>query len=135
MNFKKKIFQKTLLVVAIIGIGSYFGYNYLIYGGERDIANESVDFEISSKEILTEFTTDIEASNSKYLEKVVAITGKVTSISGKEVTIDHAIIGSLLTPNENIITNETTTIKGRVVGYDDLLAELKLDKSLIIKNE
>lgn len=131
----KKI--KTRIVVMLIVIISatiYFGYNYIIYGGERDLATETVDFAISSQDISAEFSTNIDASNKKYLEKAVEITGTITSINRTEVILNNNIICNLKQSETLYEIGKMVVVKGRIVGFDDLLGDLKLDHCYIIKN-
>lgn len=131
----KKTIQRGVITLLFIAIASYIGYNYLIYGGERDLATETVDYFITAKKITSEFTSDVQLSNKKYLEKAVAISGRITTINDKEIILDNTIICNLLNSDVSLKENKVVTIKGRIVGYDDLLEELKLDQCLIIKKE
>lgn len=116
----------TLIVVAIV---SFFSIRYYAYnGGKRDIASEATDFKVSSKTIVTEFTKSLDASNKKYLEKSVAVSGIVTSINDKEVILDNSVNCNFLIVNTAVKKDQRITVKGRVVGYDDLLGEVKLDQ-------
>jgi hypothetical protein len=38
------------------------------------------------------------------------------------------------TKTDNLSEGQKIKIKGRIIGYDDLLGELKLDKAIILKN-
>lgn len=121
----------SILILAVFGIT---GYNYVMYGGARDLSSEKTAFKVSSSSIISEFTSNIESSNKKYLEKPIAISGVVTAIEGTQVTIDKSIICTLKNPQKNIKTNQQVIIKGRVVGYDDLMEEIKLDQCFIIND-
>lgn len=130
MKKKSILIFLSLLVVGIIG---FSGYYYVMHGGERDLSKEDTDFAVSSKDITAEFMANTEASNKKYLEKAVAVTGNITAVSPTEITIDNSIICNLKNPDASIKKNEKVTVKGRVVGYDDLMGELKLDQCFITK--
>jgi hypothetical protein len=119
-----------ILIVLLIGVGlvGFVSYNYIMTGGARDLTTEKTDFEVSSKAIVTEFTNNIEAANKKYLEKAVVIEGIVTKITDKELIIDNNIICELKNIDKTIKENQLITIKGRIMGYDDLMGELKLDQ-------
>jgi len=131
MKKKPLIVVLSLLVIVLIG---FIGYNYVMHGGERDLSKEETNFTVSSKNISDEFTANIDASNKKYLEKAVAISGTITAVSATEVTVDHSIICSLKNADAKIKKDQAVTVKGRVVGYDDLMGELKLDQCFVIKN-
>ena len=128
---KTKKFLLTLLLLAIL---ASCGYYYVMHGGARDLASEETAFTVSSKSITDEFTTNVDLSNKKYLEKAVAIKGKITSISGLEVIVDNNIICTLKEMDSSVKKEDEVTVKGRVVGFDDLMSELKLDQCFILKN-
>jgi hypothetical protein len=123
-----KKFRIIIFSIVAIGITGFTGYNYVMYGGARNLSTEDTAFKVSSKSIANEFATNLEKSNKKYLEKAIAIKGTITKITGKEVIIDDTIICSLKDFDATIQKNQVITLKGRVVGYDDLMGELKLDQ-------
>jgi hypothetical protein len=127
----KKIFLIPVTAIAIIGLS---GYYYVMHGGARDLSSEETAYTVTSTAINNEFTNDLENSNKKYLEKPVAISGTITKLENSLVILDHTIICALKTPNSIIKNNQPIVVKGRVVGYDDLLGELKLDQCFIINN-
>ena len=128
MSRKIKI---IISIIAVISVG-VIGYNYVLYGGERNLTTETTDFTITSTKIASEFSENIQKSNKKYLEKAVAISGTITNVNGLEVIVDNSIICYLKNPDSSAKKGEIITIKGRVVGYDDLMEELKLDQCFII---
>ena len=129
----KKIKIILFALIAIVLIGS-FAYNYVMHGGARNLTTEETNFRVASSSITSEFTTNIESANRKYLEKAVAINGKVTASNGNEVILDENIICRFVNQDSSIKNGQSVTIKGRIVGYDDLLGELKLDQCFVIKN-
>jgi hypothetical protein len=123
-----KKFRIILFSIAMVGILAFTGYNYVMYGGARNLSSEETAYTVSSKSISTEFSSNVETANKKYLEKAIAIEGTITKITGTEVIIDNSIICNLKELDPSITKNQIITLKGRVVGYDDLLGELKLDQ-------
>lgn len=123
---KKSRILISLLVVGLIGGG--LGYNYVMHGGGRDLSSETASFTVSSKDIALEFTNNTDAANKKYLEKAVAIHGVITSAKPLEIIIDNTIICKLKEPNNTFKKDQVITVKGRVVGYDDLMGEIQLDQ-------
>ncbi|MBP6758052.1 MAG: hypothetical protein KA133_02260 [Flavobacterium sp.] len=125
MKTTQKILLVAILAIGLIGASSYY---YVMHGGERNLSSEETAFTVSSKSIANEFAANIETSNKKYLEKAIAIKGIVTKITGKEVIIDDTIVCNLKELDATIQKDQAITLKGRVVGYDDLMGELKLDQ-------
>lgn len=128
---KRKIVFTTL-AICVLGV---FGYSYVWYGGARNVSTEETAFTVSSKSIIEEFGSSIEKSNTKYLEKAIAIEGMVTKTNQKQIIIDNTIICDLKELDPSIKKDQLVTLKGRVVGYDDLMGELKLDQCSVINND
>ncbi|HEU4789880.1 MAG TPA: hypothetical protein VFS71_09355 [Flavobacterium sp.] len=131
MSKKIKIILFALITIVLIGS---FAYNYVMYGGSRNLTSEKTNFTVTSASITSEFRTNIESANKKYLEKAVAIKGKITASNGNEVILDGVINCSFKKLDLSIKKEQMVTVKGRIVGYDDLMGELKLDQCFLIKN-
>jgi hypothetical protein len=130
MSKKVKIIGILLLVVLLFAIS----INYVFHGGARDLATEQTEFNVSSKDIILEFASNINTATNKYSDKAISISGKVTAVSDSVVTIDHTIICNFKSPDTSIKNEQLISVKGRLVGFDDLMGELKLDQCSIIKN-
>lgn len=123
----KKIKIISLSVVAIV-IVAILGLNYVLHGGARDLYGEETAFSISSKNIIEEYTANAADCDKKYLDKAIAISGNVTSVNGNEVILDNSIICNLKNFDPTLKENQSITLKGRLVGFDDLMGEIKLDQ-------
>lgn len=124
MNKKLKIF---LVVLVIFVIAGFVGYNYVMHGGARNLSSEDAAYAVASKDITAEFTANVEKANKKYLEKAVSITGTVSGVNGNDVTLDQTIVCSFKS-RQDVKKDTKITVKGRIVGYDDLLGEIRLDQ-------
>jgi hypothetical protein len=123
----KKII-KLITVLIVLGTIAFFGARYYAYNfGKRDVQSEEAKFTVTSATIVNEFVTNIELSNKKYLEKPVVISGKVTSVNGNNVILDETVNCIFEKFDPSIKKQKTILVKGRVIGYDDLLGELKID--------
>jgi len=119
---------KIVLVVLLMGIIAFFGARYYAYHyGQRDLQSEETKFTVTSSEIVNEFVTNVAVANQKYLEKPIVVTGKVTTVSGNNVLLDQSINCTFEKADLSIKENQTLNVKGRVIGFDDLLGELKMD--------
>ena len=72
---------------------------------------------------------------TELLNQIVKVNGKVTGIDSLLVILDHQVIcapdlSAGLVPS----IGESITVKGRCIGYDDLLKELRLDHVVRITN-
>lgn len=123
-----------LLLIVVVLITGFFGARYYAYnGGKRDLQSEQAAFTIKTKDIVAEFVANEVVANKKYLEKPVAISGTITSVNSTEVIIDEIGVCNFTTADASLKVGQTVTIKGRVVGYDDLLGGVNLDQCSINK--
>lgn len=125
---------KTILIfVAVFVIIAFVGYKYAMTAGARNLSSETSAFKTNSKEIIAEFSTDANDSNKKYLNKAIEISGIITTSTANQIILDETIICEI-NENKDVASNgKTITVKGRFVGFDDLLGELKLDCCSIVK--
>ena len=130
MSKKVKLIGVLFVVALIIGFSIF---NYVFHGGARDLATEDVAFTVTSKNIIAEFAANVSAATKKYSDKAIAISGIVTAVSDSIVTIDNTINCNFKSPETTIKNEQSITVKGRLVGFDDLMGELKLDQCSINK--
>jgi hypothetical protein len=123
--------KKVAVSLLIIIIIAFLSYNYL-YHEHRDISNEKAVFSITGKMILQDFSTDESKANLKYLDKTITIKGKITSIDAlnNTIVIDEKVF-ILLKKNSYVKQNDLINIQGRIIGYDSLLEEIKIDQAEI----
>ncbi|WP_452603400.1 OB-fold protein [Pontimicrobium sp. MEBiC06410] len=125
----KKLYWIILLIAVI---GGYLGYSY-IYQDHRDIDAEKPEFIVTSDAIAKEFAEDATTAETKYLNKTIMVSGNITEVNAKDLTINNTLFCNLSKGNETtkFKINDNITIKGRCIGYDDLLEQVKLDQCSI----
>jgi hypothetical protein len=128
--------KKKLLVVVpvLIAVGLFAGYKF-IYKEHRDISTEEAEFTLTVPTLQNEFTQSDSLANAKYADKTIVVTGKVTAAdaASNTITIDGKLSATLKDKITGDQLQKPVKIKGRFVGYDDLLEELKMDQVTIIK--
>jgi predicted negative regulator of RcsB-dependent stress response len=126
---RKKIII-ALILIAALGI---VGYNYM-YKSHRDISAEDVAYSETVPQVFDAFAKNDSLANAKYLDKTIEIYGKITNIdlANKTITVDEKLTARCTNsiPN-NLKVQNTVTLKGRVVGYDDLVEEIQMDQCTI----
>lgn len=126
---------RLIVLTVIIAVLGFLTYSY-IYKGHRDFSSED-SIEISSVEkIFNEFKLDENKANTTYLDKVIQIKGKVTQIDASQnnMTIDEKLFSSFQKNDfKKIELHSEVIIKGRFIGYDELLEELKMDNCVILE--
>ncbi|MGK0252920.1 MAG: hypothetical protein ACI9OE_000373 [Mariniflexile sp.] len=124
--------MKKWLILIILCVLGLLVYKYL-YQNHRDIANETSIYSLSALDISNEFAVNPVASESKYLNKTIEISGVVTNYNSNNLTLNENVF-CLFSKNIQIefLNNSQIKIKGRFIGYDDLLEQIKLDQCNII---
>jgi hypothetical protein len=85
---KNKI-KRLISILCIVGFSTLF-IGYKIYNKPHiNVANEAADIEQTANTLFTEFSIDETKANAKYVDKIIAVKGVVTSISeeGKKAAI------------------------------------------------
>ena len=130
MNKRKFFYFISVLVVMSVVIG----YNYM-YKNHRDISSEKAKFVIEAPDFIKEYNTALERSITKYLDKTIQLKGAITDIDAESFTLNKMIIcyADSITL-KSIKRNSIINVKGRNIGYDELLDLIKLDQVTIINN-
>ncbi|MGC4041652.1 MAG: hypothetical protein QM710_12920 [Flavobacterium sp.] len=125
--------KKILILLAVILITAFVVYKYM-YKAHRDIASEAVTYTETVAQVFDAFQKDTQKANAKYLDKTIEISGKITNVDpqNKLIMVDEKLsarctkgIPADLKPQNAVV------LKGRVVGYDDLLGEIQMDQCTI----
>ncbi len=123
---------KWFFALVIILISLVMGYNY-IYQDHRNIEIEKPEFVLTSEALISEFAANSTAAEKKYLNKTLEISGSISEINTSTLVLNNNVFCQFQNIISNtILTNEFVRLKGRCIGYDDLLEEIKLDQCSII---
>ena len=125
LSKKNKFFITVLMLFSIIGIVIY---TYTMRA-PTTIENKKIDFTGSAEELLLKITDHTE----EWQDKIVVVSGEVTSSDDKGIMLSRKIYCQLkqVTDFQKINLSNNISLKGRIIGYDDLLEELKLDQCII----
>lgn len=125
--------MRKIIVLIILILVAFLGYNY-IYQDHRDIKTEKEDYTVTSSFISLEFSNNLSESESKYLNKTIIVSGNISEINENNLTLNEQVFCQFKEGiNSSIKLNTEIKIKGRLIGYDDLLEKVKLDQCNIIK--
>ena len=148
MNRKSIKYSFVIILVVIAGtiLFAFREYNRK----HVDIENINASFIISSEEIIKAFTNDEKSANNLYLDKVVAVEGKIKSIEKSEVGFCAIVLGDKnslasvrcivdsthLDATNALREGAQITMKGICTGYnaDELLGADVILNRCIIKN-
>jgi len=135
MNKKIKI---MLFIGVILLLTTYFTFpivkDYMVNNmGKRDLQSEEAALTLKAKDFVAEFAAKEADANKKYLEKPVVISGIITSVNNKEVIIDEVVVCGFTGVKASLKVGQTVSVKGRVVGFDDLMGSVNMDQCSINK--
>lgn len=129
----KSMKRNWIALIIVLIITTVIGYNY-VYQDHRDIESEQTEFTMSSVEINQLFSKNPTSAEQKFLNKTIEVSGLITDINSNDITIDDTVFCQFSNNLETSLNkNEKVKIKGRVIGYDDLLEQVKLDQCSISK--
>lgn len=122
----KKGILVVLVLVILGGVGAYF---YVFNKPHRDPSSETASYSLKATELAEEFSSNQEAANQKYVDKVVEVSGTVMEITDTYIIMDNVLNCSLVEGGHErgIQAGDEITVKGRVIAFDDLLEEVKMD--------
>ncbi len=87
-----KPWKKLLLGVLILALaGAGYGI-YLFNKKPADVRKLSADYELTAEALLADFNKDETAANAKYLDKVIAVKGKVAEVKLDPATGQGTVI-------------------------------------------
>lgn len=128
MNRNIKI---SLALLALVGFIAWV-YVYTFHSKHRTIAEEQATAEFQAPELLYAFTrsgSDI----TTYADQVILVTGDVTSADETTIVLNGMVQVNLLPAIQPPVEKgRTLTLKGRCVGYDDLLEVVKIDQATLL---
>jgi len=129
--------KKRYIIFGVLIIGlitALLVYNYVFNAEHRDIANEEAVVSISAEEIFDHFKVNEALATTTYLDKVIEMKGHITSIEDNDVVLSNGVQVSFNSQDTlKFQKGEQITVKGRCVGYDELLELVKIDQSTQIK--
>jgi hypothetical protein len=123
----KKNICIVFVIVAIMGI---LGYNYL-YQDHMDVASSDATSSFTTSELIALFTDNNVSNDTRALDQVIEVSGIASDKTETSITLGDQVFIELSNPRK-IELNRPYTIKGRCLGYDDLLEEVKVDQAIFI---
>lgn len=126
MNFSKKNKKTLWYSLTLLLLGCYFVYNYVIYKPHRAVSKITSEYIGSASDFLIRLESE---DTQNWLNKVVTLTGTVSLIDSSGVLLNNTIYCQFKNTSEIAVvqTKQSLSIKGQIIGYDDLLDELKLN--------
>ena len=127
--------KKFFIIALSFSVLAFLGYWY-VFKNDRNFSSEESIKVTNVLNIITEFNKNDIAANAKYLDKMIEFSGSVSlvDLKNKTMMLEEKVFTSFK-PEDFVVVKENTIIKikGRFLGYDELLEEIKLDNCMILK--
>jgi hypothetical protein len=126
---KKKLLLGMSLTLAIASLGYLYSYK-----AHRDISSEKVDYVVTISGLEKEFTSNEKQAYTKYQNKIIELTASISAIdvASKGIVLGEKVFVTFKDSlPKKIASGKILKIKGRFLGYDELLGEFKIDQSSV----
>jgi hypothetical protein len=133
MKRKQAIILGLFVFAILLGV---VVYQYTFNTAHRNIANEVATATLSVDEFYLAFENDEALATTNYLDKVVETKGEITLVEDNAIVLNNRVQVSF--KSEEILNLQKGTsliIKGRCIGYDELLEMVKVDQAIVINKE
>ncbi len=127
--------KKLLIFAFLLATGATIIYFYM-YKEHRNIATETADYTITVPDLQKEFLINDNVAYQKYQDKTIQIIGTISSTddTNKTIIVDDKLLATFLDKlSEDLVVGKQITIKGRFLGYDDLVEEFKIDQATVVE--
>lgn len=121
--------KKLWIATILIGMLAAFGVYSYMYKPHAQIEEQKITFDGSASELKSKASS----SETTLSNAIVALEGTVTSKADDGFTVDGSVFCQPkdLSMLSKITLDKSIKIKGRFIGYDDLLEEVKLDQVIL----
>ncbi|MBH10665.1 MAG: hypothetical protein CMG74_10025 [Candidatus Marinimicrobia bacterium] len=124
---KKKITAIFFILIILI----FYFYFFIYSKNHVDWKNIKPNIKLSAHELIRQIQNKQE---NNYINQVIEISGNVTALYDSLYILNNTIVCKPdVIIEDGIVENSFITVKGRFVGYDDLLMEVRLDHVVLIK--
>ena len=125
MNKKRTIIGGIVVVIALAAGYGWYQYNRTVQG----LANVSADFSVNATDLIKEFVSSEEATNKKYLNKILSVKGMVKNVETAQNTIVlgdtsdmsgvRCVLDSTATSTLGALQKGALiTVKGAITGFN-----------------
>lgn len=120
---KKMFYIGLVLLIA----GAAVAY-YVMNKPHRDPSREEATEQISATDLGAAYMGDPVKGNDLYLDRVIEVSGTITSTDAEGFTLDNVVYCKMdQAQSANLTIGDKFRVKGRVVSYDELFGQVRLD--------
>ena len=120
------------VLLASLVVGFVLGYS-MYNKPHRDYATEEVAKSWSSIELVEWHTSHPESEHVQWQDQVMQVSGNVTSVSDRGIVLSPGVVVTWEEGQQPATAPESAvTIQGRLVGFDDLFGEVRIDHARLV---
>ena len=122
------------VLLASLVVGFVLGYS-MYNKPHRDYASEAVAKSWSSTELVEWHTTHPESEHAQWQDQVMQVSGNVTSVSDRGIVLSPGVVVTWEEGHQPATAPVgAVTIQGRLVGFDDLFGEVRIDHARLVQS-
>ena len=129
MKKSRVIATMLLSIILAAGIFVYYQFNK----PHRDFSEEEAAFTLGAEELVKAYQQDPSLSDSLYVDQLLAVSGEISELKENAVLLSPGIYLSLDSTQsmDALMVGQEVSIVGRVLSYDPLFEEVKMDNARI----
>lgn len=129
MKKSRVIATMLLSIILAAGIFVYYQFNK----PHRDFSAEEAAYTLSARDLMKSYQQDPSLSDSLYVDQLVAVSGEISEIKENALLLSPGIYLSLDSTQsvEAPSVGQQVSLVGRVLSYDPLFEEVKMDNARI----
>lgn len=129
MKKSRVIATMLLSIILAAGIFVYYQFNK----PHRDFSAEEAAYTLSARDLMKSYQQDPSLSDSLYVDQLVAVSGEISEIKENALLLSPGIYLSLDSTQsvEALSVGQQVSLVGRVLSYDPLFEEVKMDNARI----
>jgi hypothetical protein len=128
--------MKKIKVIGILILLLFLVCGYLyVYKDHRNIATEKERFSMDVQTLFAVYQKNEIEADKKFLNETIVVNGIVSMLNKEDqvVVLNEKLVAVFSEKLANgIEIKSTVKIKGRLIGYDSLLEQLKMDQCVIL---
>ncbi len=129
--------KKLALILLVICGLAIAGYLYVFHKPHRDIVGEEASLQLTAGSLVDQYSSDQQLANAEYLDEVLQVSGTVSEVGKDYIKLAEGVYANLSQAHsaEAVAEGDNISLKGRVVGFDELFKEVRLDNCILVSEE
>lgn len=124
------------LLACLVVLGALTGGYVLqqLNKAHRDYAGERPVAKTIPQDLLADFEADLAQANLTFVNQVIQLHGVLSDLEGETFALEGGVIGQWAAGHEpaGLKTGALIQLKGRVLAYDDLFSEVRMDEAVLL---